>query len=186
MNKIQIFDNFLSDDMHQKCFEELLKPKWHFLGGHYQIWHMGSLNKVPFFNIAMRKKVLEIMPQDKEWTEYDIYANGQTRGQDGSLHQDQQYLSNSLSFLYYPTPNWHPDYEGDISFYEHDPIRRDYELIDRVQYKTNRAILFPGTIHHKASAPSMVYPGIRLSVVYKMVDANDEETAKFVTGLETK
>ena len=126
------------------------------------------------------------MPKNIEWTDYDIYANGQTRGQDGSLHQDQQHLNDALSFLYYPTPDWHPDFEGDISFYNYEPIRREYELIDQVQYKTNRAILFPGIIHHKASAPSMVYPGMRLSVVYKMVDANNKDIAKFVTGLETK
>ena len=186
MNNIQIFDNFLPDHMHQKCLEELIKPKWEFLGGHYQIWHMCSLNQIPFFNIAMRKKVLEIMPKNIEYTDYDMYANGQTRGQDGGLHQDQMYLNNALSFLYYVTPNWRVDYEGDISFYEKDLFKDSYELIDRVQYKTNRAVLFPGHIYHKVSAPSMAYPGMRISVVYKMIDINDKESAEFKTGIKRK
>lgn len=186
MDSIQIFDNFLQPHMHEQCLKELEKPKWKFLSGSYQIWHMGSLNQVPFFNITMRKKVLEIMPAGTNWVDYDIYANGQTRGQDGSLHQDQQHLSNALSFLYYATPGWIPDYEGDISFYDSDPCNRSYELIKTVQYKPNRGVLFPGNIHHKASAPSLVYNGLRTSVVYKMIDGDDKETAEFVTGLETK
>ena len=55
-----------------------------------------------------------------------------------------------------------------------------------VEYKTNRAVLFPGHVWHKAAGPTMIYPGLRTSVVIKLIDGDDEKLAKFQTGLERK
>ena len=186
MNKIEVFDDFLSEEMYIKCLEELQKPKWTFLSGHHQIWHMGSLDQVPFFNIAFKKKVLEILPKDINWTHYDMYANGQSRGQDGSIHQDQKMLNDALSLVYFSTPEWSPHYEGNLFFYNQDELTQEYNIIDMVEYKSNRAVLFPGHVWHKASAPTMIYPGLRTSVVVKLIDGDDEDLAKFQIGLETK
>ena len=186
MDKIKTFDNFLPKHMHATCMEELAKPKWTFLSGHHQIWHMGKLDQVPFFNIAFKKKVLEVLPKDINWTHYDMYANGQSRGQDGSIHQDQKLLNNALSLVYFVTPDWSPHYEGNLFFYDQDEMTQEFNLINVVEYKTNRAVLMSGHVYHKAAGPTMVYPGLRTSVVYKLINTDDKDVAKFQIGLERK
>ena len=56
----------------------------------------------------------------------------------------------------------------------------------RYASKTNRAVLLPGHMWHKASAPTMIYPGLRTSIVVKLIDGDDEDLAKLQIGLETK
>ena len=65
-------------------------------------------------------------------------------------------------------------------------MSREYEIIDIAEYKSNRAVLFPGHVWHKAAAPTMIYPGLRTSVVIKLIDADDEDLAKYQIGLERK
>ena len=131
-------------------------------------------------------EVWPILPKDINWTHYDMYANGQSRGQDGSIHQDQKMLNDALSLVYFSTPEWSPHYEGNLFFYNQDELTQEYNIIDMVEYKSNRAVLFPGHVWHKASAPTMIYPGLRTSVVVKLIDGDDEDLAKFQIGLETK
>ena len=52
--------------------------------------------------------------------------------------------------------------EGHLLFFESD------ELSKVVEYKPNRAVLFPGKIKHYANAPSKFFNGLRVSLAYKL------------------
>ena len=65
-------------------------------------------------------------------------------------------------FLYYPCPHWDTRMEGHLLFFESD------ELSKVVEYKPNRAVLFPGKIKHYANAPSKFFNGLRVSLAYKL------------------
>ena len=103
--------------------------------------------------------------------EYFQYCgfNGQTIGQDGTVHEDT-HLNDSaltnLSFLYYDQEYWEDDWGGDLIFYNreyHDhsvtgiPEDEDQYEIGRLQYKPNRLVVMNGAITHRHPAPSAEY-----------------------------
>ena len=103
--------------------------------------------------------------------EYFQYCgfNGQTIGQDGTVHEDtsldESCLTN-LSFLYYDQERWEEDWGGDLIFYNreyHDhnvtgiPEDEDQYEIGRLQYKPNRLVIMNGAITHRHPAPSAEY-----------------------------
>ena len=105
-----------------------------------------------------------------DW-EYFQYCgfNGQTIGQDGTVHEDTSLDENcltNLSFLYYDQERWDEDWGGDLIFYNreyHDhnvtgiPEDEDQYEIGRLQYKPNRLVIMNGAITHRHPAPSAEY-----------------------------
>jgi len=95
--------------------------------------------------------------------------NGQTIGQDGTIHEDtglDDACLNNLTFLYYDQKRWDDDWGGDLIMYNgeyHDHSyngipenAEDYE-IGRVQYKPNRLVIMNGAITHRHPGPSAEY-----------------------------
>ena len=96
--------------------------------------------------------------------------NGQTIGQDGTIHEDtglQEACLNNLTFLYYDQKRWEDDWGGDLIMYNseyHDmemhhgipDNAEDYE-IGRVKYKPNRLVIMNGAITHRHPGPSAEY-----------------------------
>ncbi len=103
--------------------------------------------------------------------EYFQYCgfNGQTIGQDGTVHEDtslDESCLNNLSFLYYDQERWDEDWGGDLIFYNreyHDhnvtgiPEDEEQYEIGRIQYKPNRLVVMNGAITHRHPAPSAEY-----------------------------
>ena len=69
-----------------------------------------------------------------------------------------------MTFLYYPNHEWNPNWQGHLIFFDKDGD----EVSKIVEYKSNRAVLFPGTIKHYADAPSRFFNGLRISLAYKL------------------
>ena len=88
-----------------------------------------------------------------------IYANGQTATQHGSPHTDD----GDFTFLYYPNPRWKPQWGGALHFFDDDGA-----TVHAVDYKPNRAVFFPADLVHAAEAPSDEFPGLRVSLAYKL------------------
>mgnify|MGYP003339857185 FL=1 len=95
--------------------------------------------------------------------------NGQTIGQDGTIHEDtglDESCLNNLTFLYYDQKRWEDDWGGDLIMYNgeyHDHSyngipenAEDYE-IGRVKYKPNRLVIMNGAITHRHPGPEVDY-----------------------------
>ena len=95
--------------------------------------------------------------------------NGQTIGQDGTVHEDtslDESCITNLSFLYYDQERWDEEWGGDLIFYNreyHDhnitgiPEDEDQYEIGRLQYKPNRLVIMNGAITHRHPAPAAEY-----------------------------
>lgn len=68
---------------------------------------------------------------------------------------------NSLTLLYYPNMEWHPEWGG-LTMFANDDIS-DLEYVSF--YKPGRFILFDGTIPHCISPPTSIAPAFRYSFV---------------------
>tara|TARA_Y100000994_G_scaffold45037_1_gene35366 strand:+ start:1141 stop:1632 length:492 start_codon:yes stop_codon:yes gene_type:complete len=161
MNEIQIFDNIFTEEIRAEVFTRLLKPHWGISGGSHEkpeiFWHAEGFENDEYFNSFLYEKITEKI--DRTFSKIGrIYANGQTSGQCGTPHFDD----GDMTFLYYPCPHWDTRMEGHLLFFESD------ELSKVVEYKPNRAVLFPGNIKHYANAPSKFFNGLRVSLAYKL------------------
>lgn len=93
------------------------------------------------------------------------YANGHTYGLGGQPHVDDK-REGTFTLLYYPMPQWRPDWEGETLFYD---LRG--EMIAGVKPAPNRAILFDSRIPHSGRAPSRNCAALRVTVAFKLEPA---------------
>jgi len=107
-----------------------------------------------------------------DWVKFQYCGfNGQTKGQDGTVHEDTGLgddCLNNLSFLYYDQMRWDDDWGGDLIFYnseyhshaeEHSGIPKDEGAheIGRVKYKPNRLVIMNGAMTHRHPGPDADY-----------------------------
>jgi len=77
-----------------------------------------------------------------------VGLNGQSRGQDGSIHIDcAPDATDQLSLLIYVGENT----DGDLILYDKDDRQR---LTERIDFRPNRVVAMDGSIPHAARAPS--------------------------------
>ena len=96
-----------------------------------------------------------------------VYLNRQVRGQDVTLHTDDQKLNVYTLLIYIGdiTPENYDKAGGDLEFKTKENIR--------IEPFTKRAVLFKGYIPHQAYAP--LVPGLtRISFAFKFVDTSNE------------
>jgi hypothetical protein len=131
-------------------------------------WDYGMEDIIP----SAKKFILKIKNRIDKCTntKFDlqrVYLNRQVRGQDVTLHIDDQ-KPNVYTLLIYI---------GDITPENYDKAGGDLELktreITRIEPFTKRAVLFKGYIPHQAYAP--LVPGLtRISFAFKFIDTSNE------------
>jgi hypothetical protein len=131
-------------------------------------WDYGIENIIP----SAKKFILKIKNRIDKCTNTNfklerVYLNRQVRGQDVTLHIDDQ-KPNVYTLLIYI---------GDITPENYDKAGGDLELktkeITRIEPFTKRAVLFKGYIPHQAYAP--LVPGLtRISMAFKFTDTSNE------------
>ena len=103
-----------------------------------------ALPPVLFSAIATTFKKLGVMVTAPEY----VGLNGQSRGQDGSIHEDcARDAADQLSILIYIGE----DTDGDLMLYDKGDTAR---AIDRIEFRPNRVVAFDGSIPHAARAPT--------------------------------
>ena len=171
MDKLKIFNEFLDRGEAYETleyFNEGFNKGWQFTGYSQApsrrptFWHM-KLSDEKLFNERIFKKIES--KTNKRFTLLDVYANGQTNGQDGSWHVDD-IQDGTYTFLLYMTYN--PIIESTnyntIGGYTGFSING---LIINVEPFTNRGVLFRSNIIHRGLAPQK--PNIfRISIAYKL------------------
>jgi hypothetical protein len=97
-----------------------------------------------------------------EFTEpHYIGLNGQSRGQDASIHVDcTRAAADQLSLLLYIGE----DTGGDLLLYDRDERRR---ITRRIAFRPNRVVVMDGSIPHRALAPNDA--GFRMSLIIRGV-----------------
>ena len=131
-------------------------------------WPFDMENIIP----SAKKVILKIKNKIDKCTNTNfklerVYLNRQVRGQDVTLHIDDQ-KPNVYTLLIYI---------GDITPENYDKAGGDLELktkeITRIEPFTKRAVLFKGYIPHQAYAP--LVPGLtRISMAFKIIDTSNE------------
>lgn len=127
-----------------------------------KFWYM-DLNDDEFFTSTLLDRVRQNTGVD--WQLDTAYANGQTHGLSGELHQDvigaepDQYYT----FLYYANPEWHPTWGGTTVFTNPE----DGATV--VKYPTpNSGVLFDSTVWHAGLEPTRHCKTLRVTVALKL------------------
>jgi len=158
---IFVYDDFFKEEIQKEIWEKMMRPKWSFTGGGKinRFWHMDGLEKEKYFSEYLYGIICKKL--NKKFSSIGrIYANGQTAGQNGSLHSDD----GEITFLYYANLEWKIQYLGHLMFID---LEKD-EIIKTISYKPNRAVLFPANIKHFSQAPhSKLFNDVRVSLAYK-------------------
>lgn len=163
---IKTYEDVFSKEIVDKIQLDIASAKWQFghksqtRGRGYPFWIIDGLKHDPYYT----EYLLNII-QEKTQQEYiisDVYANGQTFGQQGSLHTDchDQF---GRTFLYYANVMWSPDYAGKTVFVVDN---------DEMHYQNpvpNSAVLFPGKIRHMSEGVSRLFTGLRVTIAWKLV-----------------
>jgi hypothetical protein len=118
------------------------------------------LNLVPhrFVSVEMVRRI-ELATKQK-YKVLQVYANGQTTGQDGSWHRDTGKGVNNpnlYTFLHYCNPVWENDWGGATVF--QDCI---------AEYIPNTGILFNSNLVHAGLAPNAKFKGLRTTIAFKL------------------
>ena len=162
----QILDDALSPSLYDALCELVQSPGWQFghrsnSDGPEQFWWRPLDHDVEP-HIALK----ELGP----WLESTaaagyriqrIYANGQTAGLDGRIHQDSA-QAGSFTLLVFLVSSWKPEWGGEFVLHPEgqDPIF--------IHPKPNRAVLFDGTIPHMGRAPARGCYELRVTLAFKL------------------
>lgn len=162
---IILYENLFSDMERETIKSYLNRPMWNW--GHKSNYDSKS---APFWNMLLNN--------DKYFTEYlfqkiqavtgdDLilercYANGNTFGLPGDIHQDSS-SEKAMTFMYYANYDWDERLGGKTAFIFDDETQNKYILP-----KKGRSVYFPGLIPHYAEEVARLFAGLRVTVVWKM------------------
>jgi Rps23 Pro-64 3,4-dihydroxylase Tpa1-like proline 4-hydroxylase len=163
-DNIYIYDGFLSfsdfshvkktiDSGHWK-FENYSNPS----SKDIPFWIM-DLKDDPVFSSILKKKIEKVTCRNFKLEE--VYANGQTRGQNGSFHVDTDDDNSWTFILYINDTSDNDEWGGETQFKVGDTIK----VIKPVM---NRGVLFKANIFHRGMAPSPDNNNLRVTVAWKL------------------
>ena len=169
MNKIEIYENILSESEISTIWKEfLLSPNWTFshktdnnIDSNSFIWFLNLED--PFFTDCIFSKIKSVI--GKNFNLQRVYANGQTFGMDGEVHIDSD-RNDAYTFLYYPTEVWDLTWSGETVIIDKDGI------VHNIYPKPNTGILFPSNWPHYGRGPSKSFDGIRITIAFKLYQCN--------------
>ena len=92
-----------------------------------------------------------------------VYANAHTYGVEGYVHTDSTDEENYFTTIYYAHQVWRRNWSGEIVFFS----KENDDIVKAIAPRPGRLVFFPGSILHKAQAPSRECPELRISIVIK-------------------
>jgi Rps23 Pro-64 3,4-dihydroxylase Tpa1-like proline 4-hydroxylase len=162
------YDNVLNNEQYQYVLEKTLNGnQWQLLGysqnpSDIKFWYMDLIDD-RFFN----NEFVSIIEQltGKKFELNRVYANGQTYGQPGNIHQDvyTDYAPELYhTFLYYVNPKWEIQWGGATQ------IVQPTGEIDTIMPVRNTAIMFNSTLNHVGLEPTRYCSELRTTVAFKL------------------
>lgn len=169
----QKFDNVFTEEQHKKILDTLKQRRWSFdnWASHEAdkgilCWSLWGLEAEPFYKTELVNRIKELTGMNIQADR--IYANGQSFGQDGVFHLDDN-ESGRYTFLYYPTsldPLEVYEYGGETQF-----IQNDGDMYHVYPF-TNTAVIFDARIWHRGMAPNKWSKKLRTSLAFKLTEGN--------------
>jgi hypothetical protein len=98
---------------------------------------------------------------------YRIYTNAVLFGDVGFVHRDHCDHEHATVLLY-PCLKWVSEYGGETFFYDEQG-----EIIEAVEPRPGRLVVFHGSILHKGAAPSRLVFGSRYTTAFKFAPEDD-------------
>mmetsp|Transcript_41906 Transcript_41906/g.121143 ORF Transcript_41906/g.121143 Transcript_41906/m.121143 type:complete len:327 (-) Transcript_41906:93-1073(-) len=92
---------------------------------------------------------------------YRIYTNAVMFGDVAFMHRDS-FDASHVTALFYPNPEWACELGGETVFYDEEG-----EIVEAVEPRPGRLVLFRGCIQHKGSPPSRLFWGSRYTTAFK-------------------
>eukprot|EP00747_Dinoflagellata_sp_TGD_P168372 gnl/TRDRNA2_/TRDRNA2_194590_c0_seq1.p1 gnl/TRDRNA2_/TRDRNA2_194590_c0~~gnl/TRDRNA2_/TRDRNA2_194590_c0_seq1.p1 ORF type:complete len:345 (+),score=44.37 gnl/TRDRNA2_/TRDRNA2_194590_c0_seq1:89-1123(+) len=114
-------------------------------------------------------------PGERPLEMYRAYTNSVMCGDVAFVHRDSCDESHVTALLY-PNPEWAPELGGETVFYSEDG-----EIVEAVEPRCGRLVLFHGCIQHKGSPPTRLFFGSRYTTAFKF---SPEERRKKKSGSE--
>jgi hypothetical protein len=164
LTDIHVIDNWLTPET-QKWFNDGIDNSYWSLSNcvlapdgsyNHRFWGIPFYNEDAYYNEnkTYLGKVLNIRLQKQfgfTWKKLSYMGmNGQTQGQEGTIHIDSE-SSLNLSFLYYNNKTWKPEWGGQLHFYVGEKGKE--KKVASVDFVPNRLLVFDGRIPHQADAP---------------------------------
>lgn len=106
-------------------------------------------------------KICFARPVGEPLEPYRMYTNGVLFGDVAFVHRDSSDHTN-VTVLVYPNPEWRPEFGGETMFYDEGG-----EIIETVEPREGRIVLFHGSILHKGSAPGRLFHDTRYTTAFK-------------------
>ena len=94
------------------------------------------------------------------------YANGMPSGVEGGVHLDSN-IDDHLTTIYYPHPEWKPNFGGETLFFNADAS----DLTSALYPKPNRLAIFSGAIPLVARPTSSRFTQLRITLMFKTTPA---------------
>lgn len=175
-DRIKVFDGILHEqhfDQAQQLLERNLWGKQTSKPGEHeykQFWIM-RLEEDKLISEEIYSRILEIVGKDYKLVQ--VYANGQTTGQDGVPHNDSD-DPDTYTFLIYMNSNWDALWGGKTVFMDAtwNPYSKQWEKnSDDIKCffpRPNLGLFFPSNILHFAEAPTRDFYGMRVTIAYKL------------------
>ena len=166
---LRLCPNFLEKKDWDTTISKTLKSQnWSFSGSSadkdFDFWYM-ELTQDNFFSEYFLNKIENTFK--KKFKLSRVYANGQTHGLSGSMHQDNgEDVDNT--FLYYVGPEWSMEWGGHTIF--HDSISN--ETISQFPIP-NLGILFDSNLQHFGMEPTRHCKKLRVSIAFKMKEIGE-------------
>ena len=170
MNNINIVDNFFLPTEVENIKNIINSSSWSF--GHVStnenntpFWIINLLNN-NYFSVYLKNKIDEYF--NKKFKLVRVYANGQTYGQNGAYHTDDQ-RNNAFTFCLYIDLN-----ESNINSDSDDGylniIIPNEKYIVSIEPISNRGVLFPSVYYHIGTAFNRYSKALRLCVAWKFLE----------------
>ena len=169
MERIVCLDDFLTHDELTKALDIINKKGWHF--GHKSkhtdavetpFWSM-TLDDEPFFTHELKAAIEKAV-----MTKFDlnrVYANGQTFGQDGCYHTDDD-DPDAYSFVLYLANIDPKDQDAAGGYFCVKLPENNFTLC--YEPKFNRGMFFPSNYTHRACSFTRYVMDLRIAVAWKL------------------
>ena len=166
MNSLHIHENFFSSGEFTEVLEVISNNGWKHDGrtsdNSPRFWVM-DLIKYSLFTHDILEKIQITM--NKKFKLQRVYANGQTYGQDGMFHIDDE-RDDTYTFMIYISPITpdNVDFIGGFTQFKID------NSIVNVEPFMNRSVCFKSNVVHRGLAPSRETDLLRISIAFKLID----------------
>jgi Rps23 Pro-64 3,4-dihydroxylase Tpa1-like proline 4-hydroxylase len=167
IENIQRFPAVFTEQEHQTVIARTVAAStWQFAGysntpDSTKFWFLDLGNDAFFTQLGLERI------QELSGTKFEldrVYANGQTHGLSGDLHQDVIGGDDSYkTFIYYVGPLWQPEWGGATIFYDSQAgtIFSNYP-------QPNSGVLFNSNIFHQGQEPTRQCKELRVTVAWKL------------------